>query len=180
MHHRFHVEQTCRWPSSPDPPGAAPPSPGRTLHHESPDPSGDPISTLEADVDHGRADAMGRVALRVGSAPRSPPLRQTSLLGGPPSDPWEGRHHKTRSHVGCICIALSTLMDPLHRRWPPDGNVDPPLLTRLMTSAAANGDPSPTAWVPPIPGVVTGCLEYCCDARVWLQDQLSGVVTDYL
>jgi hypothetical protein len=42
--HRFWVEQACLQPSSLDPPDTIPPSPGRTLHRESPDPPGDLIS----------------------------------------------------------------------------------------------------------------------------------------
>jgi hypothetical protein len=66
----------------PDPLGAAPSSLGQTLHHESLDPLGDLISACEADVIHGKADAMGRATPRAGSVPRSPPLRRMSLLGG--------------------------------------------------------------------------------------------------
>jgi hypothetical protein len=93
--------------------GVAPPSSGRTLHHESPDPPGDPVS-----------------------AP--PPPRPTSSMGG--STPWDvqprgldlrrthhlrgGRHYLK----GCLpihgratatrCAALSAPMNPLHRRRP--------------------------------------------------------------
>jgi hypothetical protein len=56
--------------------------------------------------------------LRAGSAARSPLLRRTSLLEGPPANPSEGRRCKTRSPVGCIHATLSVLMDPLHRRRP--------------------------------------------------------------
>jgi hypothetical protein len=114
---RFHMEQACRRPSFPDPLGVAPPSSGHTLHHDSPDPPGDPISASEADVVHGRADAMGRSALRAGSASWSPPTRQTSLLGGSPSDPWEGHRRKTRSALrsdGSPSPATTTNIDVDH------------------------------------------------------------------
>jgi hypothetical protein len=115
--YRFRALQTCRRPSSPDPPSGTPPSQGRTLHHECPDPSGDPISAPEADIIRGRANATGCATSRDGSASRSPPLRQTSLSGRPPSDPW-GRRCKTRNPVGCIHATLSVPMDPLHHRRP--------------------------------------------------------------
>jgi hypothetical protein len=51
--HKFCAEQTYRRPSSPDPPGIAPPSTCHILHHESLDPSGNPISTSEAYVVYG-------------------------------------------------------------------------------------------------------------------------------
>jgi hypothetical protein len=102
--------QTYRRPSSPDPPGCAPPSQGRTLHHECPDPSGNLISAPEA-------DATGRATSRDVSASCSPPLRRTSLSGRPPSDPW-GCRCKMRNLVGCIRATLSAPMDPLHQRRP--------------------------------------------------------------
>jgi hypothetical protein len=118
VHRRYLTEQAYHRPSSPDALDEAPLPPGRTLCHESPDPPGDVISAPEAKVVHGRADAMGRTALWAKSAPRSPPLRQTSLLGRPPSDPWDGRHCKMHSPVGFFHVALSAPMDPLHQHNP--------------------------------------------------------------
>jgi hypothetical protein len=118
VHCKSYVEQTYWRPSSPDPPGATHPLQCHTLLHESPDPSGDPISAPEADAIHGRADAPGRTTPRARSVPHSSPPRRTSLLGGPPSDPWEGHYRKTRSPVGYIHAALSALMDPLHQGQP--------------------------------------------------------------
>jgi hypothetical protein len=168
-HRRFRVEQACRRPSSPDPPGATPPSPGRTLHH---DPPGDTISALEIDVIHGRADATGCATLRAGSAPHSESMRRTSLLGGPPYDPWEGHRRKTRNALRSNGSPSPTVTT--------DNDVDPPLLPCPTMSTAASGDPLPTARLPPILRVVTDCLECCYGARVWLQERLSGVVTDCL
>jgi hypothetical protein len=159
---QFCVEQACHRPSSPNPPSAAPLSPGRTLHHESPDPPSDSISTHETDIIHGRADVMGCAAPRAGSAPRSPPMRRTSLLRGPPSDPWEGHRCKMRSTL-CSDGSPSPVVTTGH-------DVNPLLLPCPTMSVASSGDPSPTAPLPPIPRVVTGCLECCCGARVWLQD----------
>jgi hypothetical protein len=115
---------------------------------------------------------MGRSALRAGSALCSPPTKQMSLLEGSPSDPWEGHCRKTRNALhsdGSPSPAVTT-----------DGDVDPLVLPRPTMSAVASGDPSPTVRLAPIPRVVTDCLEYCCGARVWLQDRLSGVVIDCL
>jgi hypothetical protein len=152
--------------------GRHPPSAGCTLHHESPDPPDDPISALKADIVHGRVDTMGRAASRAGFAPRSPPMRQTLLLRGLPSDPWEGHSRKTRSALRSDGSPSSTMTT--------DDDVDPPLLPRPTMSAAASGDPSPMARLPPIPRVVTECLECCYGAKVWLQDRLSEVITDCL
>jgi hypothetical protein len=127
---------TCQRPSSPDPPGATPPLPGRTLHHESPDPSSDPISAPEADVIHGRVDAMRHATLRAGSVPRSPPMMWTSLLGGPPSNPWEGHRLKTRSALHYDGSSSSTATT--------DGDVNRPLHPRPTMSTMASRDPSHT------------------------------------
>jgi hypothetical protein len=129
---RFCVEQACWRPSSLDP--LAPPSPGCTLHHESPDPPGDPISAPEANVIHGRADATRRAALRARSASCSPPTRRTTLLGGSPSNPWEGHHRK-------MCSALCSDGSPSPVATT-DGDVDPPLLPRTTMTATASGDQS--------------------------------------
>jgi hypothetical protein len=115
---------------------------------------------------------MGRATPRAGSTPCSPPTRQMSLLGWPPSDPWEGDRRKTCSALrsdGSPSLVATT-----------DGDVDPPLFPRPTMSAATSGDPSHTARLPTIPSVVTGCLECYCGARFWLQDRLSGIVTDCL
>jgi hypothetical protein len=120
---------------------------------------------LEADVVHGRVDAMGRTTSRAGSVSHSPPTRRTSLLEGLPSDPWEGHRRKMRSALrsnGSPSPAATT-----------DDDVDPPLLSRPTISVVASGDPSPTARLPHISRVVTDCLKCCCGARVWLQDRLS-------
>jgi hypothetical protein len=111
---------------------------------------------------------MGCAVPRVGSVPHSPPTRRTSLLEGSPSDPWEGHRHK-------MCNALRSDGSPSLAATT-DGNVDPPLLTWPMMSAASSGDPSYMERLPLISRVVIGCLECCCGARVWLQDQLSGLL----
>jgi bacterioferritin-associated ferredoxin len=171
-HHKSYAEQNYWWPSSLDPPGAAPLSLGRTLHHESPNPSGDPISIPEADIVHGRAGITGRASSGAGSALRSPPPRRTSLLGGPPPHDAQpcGLHPRRALHPDGSPSWAET----------PDSDVDPPLLPRPTMSAVANGDPSPTAQIPHVLGVVTDCLECYYCARVWLRDRLSGVVTDCL
>jgi hypothetical protein len=90
----------------------------------------------------------------------------TSLLGGPPFDPLDGCHHKTRSPVGSICAVLSAPMDPFDRRDP---------RRRCRSTPAPMLDDERGG-----PRIVTDCLKCCCSARVWLQDQLSGGVTDCL
>jgi hypothetical protein len=109
---------------------------------------------------------------RVGFAPFSPPLRQTSLLGGPPPQDVQPRG----LHPRCALY----LDGPPSPAVTPDDDVDPPMLSRPTMSVVANGDPSPMARVPPVPRVVTDCLECYRGARVWLQDRLSGVVTNCL
>jgi hypothetical protein len=129
----------------------------------------------------GGADIMGRAAPRAGSAPRSPPLRQTSLLGWPPFDPWEGHRRKACSSMGCIYTALSALMNPLHWRWPLMAMlIHPCSHARQQAWRTAEIHCPRREYPPPVPRVVTNCLECCCGTRVWLQDRLSGVVTNWM
>jgi hypothetical protein len=123
----FRVEQTYRRPSYLDPPGAAPPSLGRTLHHEFLDPLGDPISALRP------MSSMGGPTSR-DTQPQGLDLCHAHHLRGR-RHCWEGclpiHGRATAARRAAPCVASTLCSRP---QWTPftngdpDDDVDPPLL----------------------------------------------------
>jgi hypothetical protein len=78
------------------------------------------------------------------------------------------------------CRATGTRLWPCRRRDDTDERPPPPVPNLCC---AWIGPPLPRREYPPtlpVPKVITDCLECFCGARDWLQDRLSGVITDYM
>jgi hypothetical protein len=126
-----------------------------------------------------RRGAACWVWLRSGSATSPPPRIITMwsrLPDGMDDFPWR------RSGCGDADagVATGTRLWPCRRRDDTDERPPPPVPNLCC---AWIGPPLPRREYPPtlpVPKVITDCLECFCGARDWLQDRLSGVITDYM